>query len=467
MKALLIGILIPAATTVACVALVGVWLFGGAPVEVAQRVPGTDRPPGMDTSGQAGPKGKPQLNKGDGVPAEVPGAWPRFRGRNLDGVSDDYIPLAKSWPPEGPPRLWEIEVGEGYAAAAIWEGRVYVLDYDRRKKTDVLRCLSLTDAKDIWRYSYPVDVKRNHGMSRTIPTVTDQVVVALGPKCHVTCLEPKTGEFRWAIDLVKDFGTRVPPWYAGQCPLVEGDRVILAPAGPDVLMMAVDAAKGDVVWQTPNPRGWHMTHSSVIPMEVAGVRMYVYCASGGVVGVAADNGAILWETTDWKISIATVPSPVIVGDGKIFLSGGYNAGSMMLQLKEEGGRFVAKPLFRLEPKVFGAAQQTPILYNGCLYGVRPNGELVCLDLNGKVVWASGPEHRFGLGPFLIAGGLLYVMDDTGLLTMVEATPQGYKPLDQAQVLSGHDAWGPMAILDGRLILRDLTRMVCLNVAAPK
>lgn len=304
-------------------------------------------------------------------------------------------------------------------------------------------------------------------MSRTIPTVTDQVVVALGPKCHVTCLEPKTGEFRWAIDLVKDFGTRVPPWYAGQCPLVEGDRVILAPAGPDVLMMAVDAAKGDVVWQTPNPRGWHMTHSSVIPMEVAGVRMYVYCASGGVVGVAADNGAILWETTDWKISIATVPSPVIVGDGKIFLSGGYNAGSMMLQLKEEGGRFVAKPLFRLEPKVFGAAQQTPILYNGCLYGVRPNGELVCLDLNGKVVWASGPEHRFGLGPFLIAGGLLYVMDDTGLLTMVEATPQGYKPLDQAQVLSGHDAWGPMAILDGRLILRDLTRMVCLNVAAPK
>ena len=34
---------------------------------------------------------------------------------------------------------------------------------------------------------------------------------------------------------------------------------------------------------------------------------------------------------------------------------------------------------------------------------------------------------------------------------------------QAQVLTGHDSWGPMAMAGGRLILRDLTRMVCLDV----
>ncbi len=465
--AILLGILVPAATAAACVAMLGVWLLGGPPIEVAERVPGTDRPPGTDTMQPTPSTAKPQLVQGDGVPAEVFGDWPRFRGRNLDGISDEFTPLAKSWPTEGPPHLWEIEVGEGYAAAAIWEGRVYVLDYDRRKKADVLRCLSLTDGKDIWRYSYPVNVKRYHGMSRTVPAVAEGAVVSLGPKCHVTCLEPKTGEFRWALDLVKDFGTRVPLWYAGQCPLLEGGRAILAPGGPEALLMAVDIQKGEILWRTPNPRGWQMTHSSVMPMEFAGKRMYVYCASGGVVGVSADDGAVLWETNAWKISIATVPSPVILGDGRIFLAGGYNAGSMVLQLKDAGGRITAEPTLRLEPKVFGAAQQTPIYYHGCIYGVRPSGELVCLDLEGNVVWTSGPEHRFGLGPLLIAGGLLYVMNDTGLLVMAEATPQGYKPLAQAQVLSGHDAWGPMAIAGGRLIVRDLTRMVCLNVAAPK
>ncbi len=57
------------------------------------------------------------------------------------------------------------------------------------------------------------------------------------------------------------------------------------------------------------------------------------------------------------------------------------------------------------------------------------------------------------------------MNDTGLLTLASATPDGYKQLAQAQVLNGHDSWGPMAMAGGRLILRDLTTMVCLDVSA--
>lgn len=195
--------------------------------------------------------------------------------------------------------------------------------------------------------------------------------------------------------------------------------------------------------------------------------MYVYCASGGVVGVSAEDGAILWETTDWRISIATVPSPVVIGDGRIFLSGGYNTGSMMLQLREEDGKLLPEQLFSLEPSVFGADQQTPILFDGYIYGVRPDKQLVCLDLDGNLVWNSGTAHRFGLGPYMIANGLIYVMDDSGVLTLADATPDGYRQLAQAQVLTGHDSWGPMAMAGGRLIVRDLTRMVCLDVRSSK
>jgi outer membrane protein assembly factor BamB len=207
-----------------------------------------------------------------------------------------------------------------------------------------------------------------------------------------------------------------------------------------------------------------MTHSSIIPMEFKGKRMYVYCANRGVVGVSADDGAILWETTAWKISIATVPSPLILDSGQIFLSGGYNAGSMMLQLKEDTDRLIAEPLFRLEPEVFGATQQTPILFDNHIYGVRPNGEFICLKPNGELVWTSDTAHRFGLGPFIIANGLIYVMNDSGTLTLLEATPGGYTQLAQSQVLNGHDSWGPMAFAEGRLIVRDMTRMVCLDVS---
>jgi outer membrane protein assembly factor BamB len=80
------------------------------------------------------------------------------------------------------------------------------------------------------------------------------------------------------------------------------------------------------------------------------------------------------------------------------------------------------------------------------------------------VWTSTSARKFGLGPYIIADGLIYVMNDSGLLTLAEATPTGYVQLAQAKVLEGPDAWGPMAIVGGRLILRDMNRMICLDVA---
>jgi outer membrane protein assembly factor BamB len=337
------------------------------------------------------------------------------------------------------------------------------MDYDHATKQDALRCLSAEDGAEIWRYAYPVAVKRNHGMSRTVPAVTDQFVVAMGPKCHVVCLDSATGTLRWGLDLVKQYGATIPPWYAGQCPLVDNGAIILAPGGPKSLLLALRGETGEPMWQTPNPHGWKMTHSSIVPMEVQSERMYVYCANNGVVGVSAKDGRILWETTAWKISIATVPSPLVLPEGRIFLSGGYNAGSLMLQVTNEQGHWGCRTLFKLEADVFGATQHTPILYENHIYGVRPDGRLVCLGLDGKTVWVSQGGDQFGLGPFLVADGLIFAMNDAGLLRLIEATPEKYHRLAEAHVLNGRESWGPMALADGRLYARDLTRLVCLDV----
>jgi len=138
----------------------------------------------------------------------------------------------------------------------------------------------------------------------------------------------------------------------------------------------------------------------------------------------------------------------------------------MLEIKEQGDRLAAETLFRLDAPQFGSTHHTPVLFDGHLYGVREKDEqLVCLDLEGNQVWSSGSQHKFGLGPYMIADGMIYVMNDTGRLTLAEATPAGYKQLAQAQVIDqAHDSWGPMAMAAGRLILRDMTRMVCLDVA---
>ena len=443
-------------------AFYGVWHASQATLpQLRERLPGMDRPGQAETAIESSPFAKGQLTPGPGLPANIAGAWSQFRGAQSDNIATLTAPLARQWK-----ELWRVDLGEGYAGAAVRNGRVYILDYDQTQQADTLRCLSLADGQEIWRFSYPVKVKRNHGMSRTVPTVTDRYVVALGPKCHVICLDALTGKFQWGRDLVKEFNAEVPEWYAGQCPLVDGDRVILAPGG-DSLLIAVELATGKLIWKTPNPHDWKMTHSSIVSIEFAGHRQYVYCASGGVAGLAAADGHLLWETDAWQIAIATIPSPVPIGDGRIFLCGGYAAGSLMLRLTESAGTIEPHIEFRLPANEFGSTQQTPIFFQDHIYGVRPDGQFACLDLAGKTLWTSGSNNKFGLGPYLIAGDQLLALNDDGWLTLAEATPAAYRPQARARILTGHDAWAPLALAAGRLLARDLTQMVCLDMTGIK
>ena len=197
MKTFLAGAALPAVLALAAGAAIVLWTSVGPAYHLEARLPGADR---AGVAAPPVPCAAPEgtLTRGPGQPAALSGTWPHFRGPQFNALVTDSVPLARQWPGGAPPLLWSIELGEGYAGAAVRDGRSIVLDYDRAASADALRCLSLADGNEIWRYTYPVAVKRNHGMSRTVPAVTEDLVVALGPKCHVTCLDRRTGERRWA-----------------------------------------------------------------------------------------------------------------------------------------------------------------------------------------------------------------------------------------------------------------------------
>jgi outer membrane protein assembly factor BamB len=156
----------------------------------------------------------------------------------------------------------------------------------------------------------------------------------------------------------------------------------------------------------------------------------------------------------------------------LFLTAGYGAGSMIIQIYEQAGAYSVEVVQQYLPKDGVASeQQTPILYQGHLFSILPKDagplreQFVCADLNdGKqILWSSGKTNRFGLGPYLIADGKFYILNDDGVLTIAKATIAGYEQLNQVQILEGQDAWGPMVIVNGRLLLRDSKRLVCVDV----
>ncbi len=413
----------------------------------------------------------------EGKPSDIPGSWPTFRGPAYDNISTEAVKLIDQWPASGPKVLWSLDLGLGYAGASIHKGRVYVLDYDETAKEDALRCFSLDDGKEIWRRSYKVMVKQYHGFSRTVPAVTDQFVVTIGPKCHVMCVDAVTGDFKWGIDLVKEYGTKIPEWYTAQCPLIDGTTAVLAPAGPENLMIGVDCATGKVLWKTPNPKGWTMSHASVLPMKFGGRKMYVYPALGGIAGVAADGadvGKVLWESLEWSDKKQVWSSVLVLDDGYVFMTSGFGLGSYLFQVSEQGGAFQTKTIWRMKPDQGVACEQhTPIYYNKVIYSVHPEQgplkeQLVCMDPynGGKVLWSSDKTKRYGhYEPFMVADGKLFVLSEEGGLSIVKPSREKFEPLSEAKVLHGHEAWAPIALVGGRMILRDSKKMVCLDVRA--
>jgi len=447
------------------------WLRSNPAKGIVAEVPGKD---GF-VKGAGGGSAKIDLagifEKFDGQPSALPGEWTNFRGADFSNVVPDASGLVESWGEGGPKKLWSVPVGDGYAAPAVFGGCVYLMDYDVSKRADAIRCISLEDGKEIWRRSYNVNIKRNHGMSRTIPAVTKDYLVVMGPKCHVLCLDTATGDYRWGLDLQKDYGTEEPLWYTGQCPIIDNGQAIIAPAGTDVLMMAVDCKTGETVWSVPNPNGWKMSHASIIPMTLLGKRMYVYGALGGMFGVSADPetaGQLLWEIP-WDAKVLA-PSPVPAGDDLIFATAGYGRGSRLLKLSESGGKIAVEVVYDKPPdQILSCEQQTPIFHDGLLYGIMPKdagslkGQLVCYKPDGTMVWASGNDNRFGLGPFMKVGDRFLVLGDKGELTMARASAEKFEVLGYADLLEGHDAWGPLALAGTRLLVRDLKTMTCVEL----
>jgi outer membrane protein assembly factor BamB len=457
------------------------WIIEDPPFEIVERIPGMDNRPKMAIRSDSVFIGQ-YLDTLAQLDEVRTGDWPRFRGENLDNISKDTTSLAEKWDTSGPPIIWRTTLGEGYAGPAVHNGRVYLLDYNEKKKADMLRCFSLFSGKELWRRWYYVDLKRNHGYSRTIPSVTDKYLIAIGPRSHVMCLNPMTGNLIWTMNLEKEYGIpgkekgRVTPdFYTGQCPLIDNDVAIIAP-GVKALMIGVDCATGKVLWKTPNPDSMRMSHGSIMPMVIHGKRMYVYNAVGGVCGVSAEGnniGTLLWKTTDWSPA-TTAASPVYLGNNEIAVFGSYGAGGARIRINSDGVGFSAIIIEQHKAtNGISSDQQTPIVVEDLIWSLMPENagplkkQLVCFSKTDllKPVWSSGKENRFGrgLGPYIVSRDKMYLLDDDGKLYLFRIQKNSAVLLSSHKVLKGIEAWGPMAIAGKYLIMRDARNLLCLNI----
>ena len=188
-------------------------------------------------------------------------------------------------------------------------------------------------------------------------------------------------------------------------------------------------------------------------------------ANGSVLGMDPQTGKMLWSYDGWQCKIP-VPNVTEIGGGQIFITGGYRAGSAMIKVTKEKNIFTVEEQFKTDE--FGTHVHPAILYKDYLYGHCSTNEtrdgLMCMDLNGKVMWKTGRTPLFDKGGFILVDGLFLSVDgNKGFLYLHEPNPNGFKELAKAKLLDPGENWAPLALSDGKLLIRDQKQIKCIAV----
>jgi len=175
--------------------------------------------------------------------------WPQFMGPDRNSISPQKN-LLRSWPAEGPKVLWSVNTGIGYGGPVVKNGKVYLLDRND-EAGDIMRCFSLADGKELWKFAYDAPGSVSFPGSRSVPIVDDKFVYSCGPYGDLYAIDINTHKPVWNKNVWKDFGgEKIPTWAISQCPLFYGDLLILASQAPQAGVVAYDKKSGDLKWKT-------------------------------------------------------------------------------------------------------------------------------------------------------------------------------------------------------------------------
>ncbi len=390
--------------------------------------------------------------------------WPQYLGPGRNAISTE-TGIKRSWPESGPEVLWTVPLGEGFGGAAVSQGTVYILDRDG-DAGDILRSLNALTGKENWRFAYDAPGKLDRGGSRSVPTVEGNYIYVCGPFGHFHCVDKRTRKPVWSKNIWTDYSDEeYPRWGIAQNPLIYDDLLIMASQTQKAGVIAFDKLTGIEKWKSPALPGKAGYVSPKIVTLGGEDQVVMISASGAVMGMDPNTGTKLWSYDGWQCRIP-VPNVTEIGDGRIFITGGYRAGSAMIKVEKKSGVFTVTELFKNAE--FGTHVHPAILHKGYLYGHCSTNEtrdgLMCMSLEGKVMWKTGRDPLFDKGGFILVDGLFLSMDgDKGWLYLIEPGPGGFNELAKAKLLDTNTCWAPLALSDGKLYIRDQKQMKCVVV----
>ena len=431
------------------------------------------------------------------APAARGDDWPQWMGPARDGVWRE-TGLVKSIPATGLPVKWRAEVKGGYSGPAVADGRVYLMDYERREGDvanapndrntlagrERVLCLDAATGRLLWKHEYDCPYAISYASGpRCTPTVAGGEVYTLGAEGNLFCLDAATGRVIWSKDFKKDYSAPTPLWGFCGHPLVDGNRLVCLVGGEGSVAVAFDKDTGRELWRALSASESGYCPPSII--ESAGVRQLVIWDADKLNSLDPATGTVLWSQPlkpSYGMSIMA-PRVAATQQGQVlFASGIGRVGALYSLAADKPGASVA---WRGDPKsAVYCANSTPFIAGDTLYGCDcETGFLTAVDLaTGKRLWETGEptlgdrRGRHGTAFLVRQGdavgdGRTWIFSETGDLILARLTPAAYEELGRVHLVAptnecfGREVvWSHPAFAGRCVFVRNDRELVCVSLA---
>lgn len=384
-----------------------------------------------------------------------------WREENRTGVSGE-TGLMKSWPQDGPDLIWEnLNLPKGHSQVSFGNNTIYLTGND--DQNDILVAID-TYGKIKWQTPYGRIWNKSNPESRCTPTVEGNRVYVSSGFGDIACIDGLSGQIIWSLKASEIYKGTYGEWGIAESLLADEQKLYYTPGGGETTTIAVDKTNGNLIWKSQSINDGP-AYVSPILIDYAGKKMIINVSLHYIFAVDASDGNILWkinhvEMVDSKKSVAVWPDAPLIkcvtpvyNDGKIYVTGGYDHGSILLSLNAEGTN--ASVVWTDE--VLDVHHGGVVLVNGYIYGSNwlsnSNGNWCCLNWNtGKKMYEEKWKCK---GSIISAEGLLYVLDEkNGFVGLVRANPEKFELISSFRVKGGSGPfWSHPVINNGNLFIR--------------
>jgi outer membrane protein assembly factor BamB len=372
--------------------------------------------------------------------------WPGLLGPKRDGYASEGAQLRLSSSKSSPKLRWEIDAGQGYAGAAISDGRAVL--YQRDASQDVLRYVSMEDGKVQWQREFPATYRQGVDSDtgpRCVPVMTDDCIVIYSAGGLLACVERKDGTVRWSRELRKEFGAEDGYFGAGSTPLIVGASIIVNVGGRKKGgVVSVSILDGKTQWSATDadasyasPILWagkgEQSETVVVP-----TRLTTY-------GLEPKTGRVLWQLPfGQRGPTVNAATPVVTEDGNLFLTSSYGIGFLLVGPKATGAKVSSDVDVIAKGDSISSQYATPIAVSNMLFGTdgREDGgwpSFRCVDAKtGETIWSEAGMpicHVIGVKGSQDSTDLLLV-GINGKMWVLPATKQGFAPTWTSQLPEG-------------------------------